>query len=160
MRNKKTNYTYGVKIPINVARTPSTYKDSNKWNQTYVAGSPSDSLRTILGGSNTSRIRENKIDKMLPMNVRRLGHEGSHQSHLCQVKTELFDYALTTTKNAITIHNSYAIPEMGKGIDSVGDGTGFSTFVAIYGYWKAEIDGEDQDRTEFSSHHGLYRFFV
>lgn len=47
---------------------------------------------------------------------------------------------------------------MDKCIDPLAKATCFSTSDANSGYWQVEIDGRENRKTTFKSHHGLYRF--
>ena len=47
---------------------------------------------------------------------------------------------------------------MDECIDSLGDGTVFTTLDCNSGYWQVEIAEEERDKTTFGSHCGLCRF--
>lgn len=44
---------------------------------------------------------------------------------------------------------------MGEYIDSLGEVINFSTLDDNSGYWQIEIDDVDEDKTAFTSHHGV-----
>lgn len=50
---------------------------------------------------------------------------------------------------------SYLSQRLDKSIDSLGEATVFSTLPLNSGYWQAEIERKDRDKTAFSSHRGL-----
>ena len=60
--------------------------------------------------------------------------------------------------NAVTLRDSYPIPRMDECIDSLGDAKIFSTLDCNSGYWQIEIDEDDQEKTAFVTHQGLYHF--
>lgn len=60
--------------------------------------------------------------------------------------------------NAVTKPDLYPLPCMDEDIDSVGEGTMFSTQDANLECWKLGIDEHDRDKTAFSPNHGIYRF--
>jgi hypothetical protein len=60
--------------------------------------------------------------------------------------------------NAITVPDTYPLPRMDECIDSLGDAVVFTTLDCNSGYWQIPVDGEDQDKTTFTSHFGIYRF--
>lgn len=47
---------------------------------------------------------------------------------------------------------------MDKCINSLSKVTVFPTFDANSAYWQVEVEDKNQSKTEFTSHHGLYRF--
>jgi transposase InsO family protein len=60
--------------------------------------------------------------------------------------------------NTVTRKDCYALPRMDDCIDSLGDAKYFSTLDANAGYWQISVAKEDQDKTSFTSHRGLYSF--
>jgi transposase InsO family protein len=60
--------------------------------------------------------------------------------------------------NSVTRKDSYALPRMDDCIDSLGDAKYFSTLDANAGYWQISVTAEDQEKTAFTSHRGLYKF--
>jgi Reverse transcriptase (RNA-dependent DNA polymerase) len=59
--------------------------------------------------------------------------------------------------NALTVKDSYPLPRMDECIDSLGDATIFSTLDCNSGYWQISVHPDDQDKTTFTSHEGLYK---
>lgn len=60
--------------------------------------------------------------------------------------------------NAVTTRDLYYLPRIDEYVDNLGEATRFSTLDEISVYCHKEIDEWDQDKTAFTSHHGLYRF--
>ncbi|CAN8076686.1 unnamed protein product [Agarophyton chilense] len=60
--------------------------------------------------------------------------------------------------NADTVKDVYPIPRMDEYIDSLGTATVFKTLEANWGYWQVPVRKQDQDKTAFACHSGLYRF--
>jgi transposase InsO family protein len=60
--------------------------------------------------------------------------------------------------NAVTIKDSYALPRIDDSIDSLGGAQYFSTLDANSGYWQIAVSPNDQDKTTFTTHRGLFRF--
>ncbi|CAN8065809.1 unnamed protein product [Agarophyton chilense] len=66
-----------------------------------------------------------------------------------------FDYRRL---NAVTVKDVYLISRMDEYIDSLGTATVFTTLDANWGYWQVPVRKQDQDKTSFACHFGLYRF--
>jgi Reverse transcriptase (RNA-dependent DNA polymerase) len=62
--------------------------------------------------------------------------------------------------NAVTTKYSYALPRIDDSIDSLGGAQYFSTLDANSGYWQIAVAAEDQEKTAFTTHRGLYRFKI
>lgn len=60
--------------------------------------------------------------------------------------------------HAVTVRDSYPLPQMDECTDPFGDATDFSTTEANSGYWKTELEEVDRDEIAFISHHGQYLF--
>jgi Reverse transcriptase (RNA-dependent DNA polymerase) len=60
--------------------------------------------------------------------------------------------------NSVTSKDSYALPRIDDSIDSLGGAQYFTTLDANSGYWQIVVSPEDQDKTTFTTHRGLYRF--
>jgi Reverse transcriptase (RNA-dependent DNA polymerase)/RNase H-like domain found in reverse transcriptase len=58
----------------------------------------------------------------------------------------------------LTVKDSHFLPRMDECIDSLGDATIFSTLDCNSGYWQIPVHPDDQDKTTFHSHEGLYKF--
>jgi hypothetical protein len=58
----------------------------------------------------------------------------------------------------ITVPYTYPLPRMDECIDSLGGATVFTTLDCNSGYWQIPVHPEDQDKTTFTSHYGIYRF--
>lgn len=59
--------------------------------------------------------------------------------------------------NTVTTRNSYHIPRMDECIDSLGDEKKCFTLDAGSGYWQVEVRKRDHEKTEFTSHPGVYQ---
>lgn len=59
--------------------------------------------------------------------------------------------------NAVTKRDVYPKPRMDEFIDSLVEAAISSTLDAKSAYWQVEIDEANEDRTELTSHHGLFR---
>jgi Reverse transcriptase (RNA-dependent DNA polymerase)/RNase H-like domain found in reverse transcriptase len=60
--------------------------------------------------------------------------------------------------NAVTTKDSYALPRIDDSIDSLRGAQYFSTLDANSGYWQIAGAAEDQEKTAFTTHRGLYCF--
>lgn len=60
--------------------------------------------------------------------------------------------------NALTVRDSYPLPQMDECINLLGEAMIFSTLDASSDYWQVEIDKCNREKTVFSIH-GLYQFF-
>lgn len=60
--------------------------------------------------------------------------------------------------SAVIERDSYAIPGMGKFIDMLRKTQVFSTFDANSGRWHFAFDEMDLGKTEFVTHHGLFKY--
>jgi hypothetical protein len=58
----------------------------------------------------------------------------------------------------VTTKDCLALPRIDDSIDSLGGSQYFSTLNANSGYWQIAVSPEDQDKTTFTTHRGLYRF--
>jgi Reverse transcriptase (RNA-dependent DNA polymerase) len=59
---------------------------------------------------------------------------------------------------ALKVKDSYPLQRMDECIDSLGDATIFYTLYCNSGYWQIPFHPDDQDKTTFTSHEGLYKF--
>jgi hypothetical protein len=60
--------------------------------------------------------------------------------------------------NMITVPDTYHLPRMDEGVDSLGDATVFTTIDCNSGYLQITIHPDDRDKTTFTSHYGTYQF--
>jgi hypothetical protein len=60
--------------------------------------------------------------------------------------------------DAITVPDTYPLPRMNEGNDSLGDAVFFTTLDCNSGYWQIPVHPEDRDKTTSTSHYGIYRF--
>jgi Reverse transcriptase (RNA-dependent DNA polymerase) len=60
--------------------------------------------------------------------------------------------------NAVTVRGSYPLPRMDECIDSLEDASVFSTIYCNSGYWQIPVRAEEEKKTTFASHEGLYAF--
>jgi hypothetical protein len=62
--------------------------------------------------------------------------------------------------NTVTVRASYPLPRMDECIDSLVGASVFSTLDCNSCYWKISVSPEDKEKTTFTSHEGLFWFFV
>lgn len=62
--------------------------------------------------------------------------------------------------NAITKKDTYPIPRMDDCLDSLGEAQFFSTLDCTAGYWQVPLRKEDQEKTAFACHDGLFEWVV
>ena len=62
--------------------------------------------------------------------------------------------------NGCTKKNSYPLPRIDETIDSLGGNQWFCTLDLQSGYWQVGMKEEDQEKTAFSSHVGLFQYNV
>ena len=62
--------------------------------------------------------------------------------------------------NGSTKKNSYPLPRINETIDSLGGNQWFCTLDLQSGYWQVGMKEEDQEKTAFSSHVGLFQYNV
>lgn len=67
-------------------------------------------------------------------------------------------YIEYTKLDNLTRMDSIPILGMDECIDYLGRGTVISTLDGISENWKVNLEGKDQNRTAFTSHHGLFSF--
>lgn len=60
--------------------------------------------------------------------------------------------------NTVAKRDSCLMPSMDECIDLLGKPTIFSMLDASSGYWQIEVEDADKGKTNFTWHHGLYRF--
>jgi Reverse transcriptase (RNA-dependent DNA polymerase) len=60
--------------------------------------------------------------------------------------------------NMITVPDTYPLPRLDEGIDSLGDAVVFTTLDCNSGYWQIPVHPGDRDKTTFTSLYGTYRF--
>ncbi len=60
--------------------------------------------------------------------------------------------------NALSLKDSYPLPQMEECIDSLGDAKFFTTLDCNWGFWQIPIKDEDRDKTTFTCHSGTFRF--
>ena len=60
--------------------------------------------------------------------------------------------------NALTIPDTYPLPQMEDCIDSLGEARLFTTLDALWGYWQVPIAERDREKTTFTSHMGTFRY--
>ena len=60
--------------------------------------------------------------------------------------------------NAVTVKDTYPIPRMDECIDSLGSATIYTTLDCNSGYWQLPVAKQDQDKTAFVCHAGLFRY--
>jgi Reverse transcriptase (RNA-dependent DNA polymerase) len=60
--------------------------------------------------------------------------------------------------NDVTENDSYELPRVDDCLDSLGGARLFTTLDANCGYWQIPVAPEDQEKTTFTSHRGLFRF--
>lgn len=62
--------------------------------------------------------------------------------------------------NAVTKKDTYPIPRMDDCLDSLGEAQFFSTLDCTAGYWQVPLRKEDQEKTAFACHDGLFEWVV
>ena len=62
--------------------------------------------------------------------------------------------------NSVTIKDSYPIPNIQDCLDTLSGAKWFSTLDLASGYWQCEVADEDQHKTAFITHKGLFHFKV
>ena len=62
--------------------------------------------------------------------------------------------------NGITRKNAYPLPRIDESLDSLGGNKWFCTLDLQSGYWQIGMDPEDQEKTAFTTHRGLFEFNV
>ena len=62
--------------------------------------------------------------------------------------------------NAITRKDAYPLPRVDDTLDTLAGAKWFSTLDLISGYWQVEMSPEDQEKTAFCTHDGLFEFKV
>jgi len=62
--------------------------------------------------------------------------------------------------NSLTYKDSYPIPKIDSCLDALGGSKFFSTLDLRSGYWQAEIDERDRDKTAFVTRMCQFRFKV
>jgi len=62
--------------------------------------------------------------------------------------------------NSVTKKDTYPIPRMDDCLDSLGEAQFFSTLDCTAGYWQVPLNKEDQEKTAFTSHDGLFEWLV
>ena len=62
--------------------------------------------------------------------------------------------------NKETKKDSYPLPRVDDLLDDLADAKWFSTIDLASGYWQVEVSPEDQEKTAFTTPHGLYQFKV
>ena len=60
--------------------------------------------------------------------------------------------------NDVTVKDSYPLPRTDDCLDSLAGSMWFSTLDLSSGYWQVEMDGEDKEKTAFTTGSGLYQF--
>ena len=60
--------------------------------------------------------------------------------------------------NALTISDTYSLPQKEDCIDSLGEARLFKTLDALCGYWRVSIAERHRDKTTFTNHMGTFRY--
>jgi len=60
--------------------------------------------------------------------------------------------------NSVTEGDAYPLPRIDDCLDALGGAKLFTTLDLASGYWQVEMDEDDQAKTAFTTHHGLYEF--
>jgi len=57
----------------------------------------------------------------------------------------------------MTVKDTYPLPRMEDCIDFLGEASVLSTLKCSPGYWQIPVAVEDQDKTTFTCHEGIYK---
>lgn len=110
-------------------------------------------------GPKSCDLEKEEIEKLVSMNVAETAQSEWESPIVFATKKDgSLRFFVYYSCYAITIRNSYPIPRMDELIDSLGNAKLFSTLDANREYWKIEIYTKDRDNTDFTPHHGIYRF--
>ena len=62
--------------------------------------------------------------------------------------------------NDVTVKDAYPLPRIDDSLDTLAGSRWFSTMDLVSGYWQVAMAPEDQEKTAFSTHRGLFQFTV
>ena len=65
-----------------------------------------------------------------------------------------------TKLNAITVKDSYPLPQVDTSLQSFCGSMWFSTLDLKSGYWQVEMDDKDKEKTAFTTGQGLWQFLI
>jgi len=106
------------------------------------------------------QIIADQINKMLKLNVIAPSHSASASPVVIVPKKNgkprfCVDYRRL---NNITKKDAYPLPRMEDFLDSLGDAQVFTTFDCTAGYWQVPLRKDDQEKTAFTTHCGIYHW--
>ncbi|CAN8076676.1 unnamed protein product, partial [Agarophyton chilense] len=125
-----------------------------------VPGSRPISQAPYRAGPRTRQIEEGNISKMLEEGVIEAAQSAWASPVVLVPKPDgSLRFCINYRKlDAVTVRDTYPLPRMDECIDSLGEASVFTMLDANSGYWQVPVVEEDQDKTAFACHAGLYRF--
>ena len=103
-----------------------------------------------------------EIDKMLQNDIIEPSNSPwSSPILLCSKKDGSTRFCIDFRKlNSMTVKDAYPLPRIDDSLEALSDNVWFHSLDLASGYWQCGVEPQDQCKTAFSSHRGLFQFKV